>query len=283
MIIDESKFATKEELIDFVVANKKSILMQKKAALKFADAVSFYSPVINKDGSEIKAEPKTAAELMKQDAIKVRVVINTTNLMDSHRDVHMKGTFKQSVKQNKSFLHLQEHQSKFEAIISDEAKASLKIYDWADLGYDFKGQTEALVFDSEIRADRNKFMFEQYAKGFVKNHSVGMQYINIEMAVNDERYPAEKAIWDKWIEEVANKDEAERVGYFWAVTEAKVIEGSAVVRGSNYATPTLSTKEAEENDEEPLKNTLSNDTESREDTFDPIEIKEFIKEQLNLL
>jgi hypothetical protein len=282
MIIDESKFATKEELIDFLVTNKKSITMQKKAALKYADAISFASPVITKDGSEIKAEPKTSIDLLKQDSIKVRVVINTTNLMDSHIDVHMKGTFKQSVKQNKSFLHLQEHESKFGAIISDDAKASLKTYDWADLGYDFKGQTEALVFDSEVRADRNKFMFEQYAKGFVKNHSVGMQYINLEFAANDERYPAEKAVWDKWISEIANKDEAERVGYFWAVTEAKVIEGSAVVRGSNYATPTLSIKT--ENETEPLESTQIEDTESRkQDTFDPIELKNFINEQIKLL
>ena len=282
MILDESKFATKEELIDFLVTNKKSITMQKKAALKYADAISFASPVITKDGSEIKAEPKTSIDLLKQDSIKVRVVINTTNLMDSHRDVHMKGTFKQSVKQNKSFLHLQEHESKFGAIISDDAKASLKTYDWADLGYDFKGQTEALVFDSEVRVDRNKFMFEQYAKGFVKNHSVGMQYINLEFAANDERYPAEKAVWDKWISEIANKDEAEIAGYFWAVTEAKVIEGSAVVRGSNYATPTLSTKT--ENETEPLESTQIEDTESRkQDTFDPIELKNFINEQIKLL
>jgi len=282
MIIDESKFATKDELVDFLVTNKKSIIMQKKAALKYADAVSFATPVITKDGSEIKAEPKSSVDLLKQESIKVRVVINTTNIMDSHRDVHMKGTFKQSVKQNKSFLHLQEHESKFGAIISDDAKASLKTYDWVDLGYDFKGQTEALVFDSEVRADRNKFMFEQYAKGFVKNHSVGMQYINIDFAVNDDRYPTEKATWDKWISEVVNKDEAERVGYFWAVTEAKVIEGSAVVRGSNYATPTLSTKA--ENETEPLENTQIEDTESRkQDTFDKDELKSFIEERIKLL
>ena len=282
MIIDESKFATKDELVDFLVTNKKSIIMQKKAVLKYADAVSFTTPVITKDGSEIKAEPKSSVDLLKQESIKVRVVINTTNIMDSHRDVHMKGTFKQSVKQNKSFLHLQEHESKFGAIISDDAKASLKTYDWVDLGYDFKGQTEALVFDSEVRADRNKFMFEQYAKGFVKNHSVGMQYINIDFAVNDDRYPTEKATWDKWISEIVNKDEAERVGYFWAVTEAKVIEGSAVVRGSNYATPTLSTKA--ENETEPLENTQIEDTESRkQDTFDKDELKSFIEERIKLL
>ncbi len=281
MSIDERVFETKEELIDFIVSNKKSILMQKKAALKYADAVSFATPLITKDGSELKAEPETAQELLKQDSIKVRVVINTTNILDSHGDVHMKGTFKQSVKQNKTFLHLQEHESKFSSIISSDAKASLKIYDWADLGYDLEGTTEALVFDSEIKADRNKFMFEQYAKGYVRNHSVGMQYINLELAINDDRYPIEKANWDKWIEEVANKKEAEKEGYFWAVTEAKIIEGSAVVRGSNYATPTISVKEFKI---EPKQFTQNIDTESRmQDTFDPTELKNFIVEQIKKL
>jgi hypothetical protein len=39
---------------------------------------------------------------------------------------------------------------------------------------------------------------------------------------------------------VANKSDIESEGYFWAVTEAKIIEGSAVLKGSNYATPTIS-------------------------------------------
>ena len=86
-------------------------------------------------------------------------------------------------------------------------------------------------------------MFDKYKQGKVKNHSVGMQYVSIKMAINDERYTEEKATWDKYIEMIANKSDAEAQGYFWAVTEAKVIEGSAVIRGSNYATPTQSVEQ----------------------------------------
>lgn len=275
-MIDYSKFNTQEELIDYLVANKTAIIATKKAEIKRADAISYSVPVINEKGEEIKAEPKSADLLLKQDSIKVKVVINTTNIMDSHRDVHMKGIWKQSLKQQKSFLHLQEHEAKFDKIISDNAKGYVKNMQWTELGYDFKGETEALIFDSEIEKARNPFMFEQYAKGYVKNHSVGMQYIKLEFAVNDERYPTEKAVWDKYFEEVANKDEAERIGYFWAVTEAKIIEGSAVVRGSNYATPTLSTKE-EETDIEPLKDTQKKDTDSRQtDTIDKEEFRKLL-------
>ena len=39
---------------------------------------------------------------------------------------------------------------------------------------------------------------------------------------------------------IANKEEADRVGYFWAVTEAKIVkEGSMVLFGSNSVTPLL--------------------------------------------
>jgi hypothetical protein len=57
--------------------------------------------------------------------------------------------------------------------------------------------------------------------------------------INDEDYKEEFANWQKYYPDVANKDVADADGYFFAVTEARVIEGSAVVIGSNTATPTL--------------------------------------------
>ena len=58
---------------------------------------------------------------------------------------------------------------------------------------------------------------------------------------SDSKYDKEeKANWDKYIDQVVNRKDAEAQGYFWAVTEAKVIEGSAVPLGSNYATPVIS-------------------------------------------
>jgi hypothetical protein len=93
----------------------------------------------------------------------------------------------------------------------------------------------------EANKDRNPFMFEQYAKGFVKNHSVGMRYVKLELALNSESKwdVDEKEVWDKYIDEIANKEDAEAQGYFWAVHEAKIVEGSAVPVGSNKFTPTL--------------------------------------------
>ena len=102
-------------------------------------------------------------------------------------------------------------------------------------------------------------MFKQYADVNVTNQSVGMRYVKLLLAVNNEEYKTEKEIWDKYYPVIANKSAADEQGYFWAVTEAKVVEGSAVPIGSNQVTPTISvnTKEAGEThfNQEPPKGT----------------------------
>jgi hypothetical protein len=60
----------------------------------------------------------------------------------------------------------------------------------------------------------------------------------------------EKENWDKYIGKVANVEQAEEEGYFWAVTEAKIVEGSAVLFGSNRVTPTLSNNKTQDEPEE---------------------------------
>lgn len=231
-------YASKEAMFTDLRANKEFIIAQKKMTTKEADAVVFFAPVADEKNETIKAE----TDLSKATLLKMSLAINTTNLMDSHSDVHMKGIWKKSVKEAKGLYLLQEHQMKFDKIITNKVKASVKSMTWGELGYDYAGDTEVLTFDVEVDNKRNPFMFEQYGKGYVDNHSVGMRYVGLELAMNsDSKWDEEeKATWDKYIDQVANKEDAEAQGYFWAVTEAKVIEGSAVVKGSNSATPTMS-------------------------------------------
>lgn len=142
-------------------------------------------------------------------------------------------------------MHIQEHKShEFSSIIAsgDDLKAFTKTMTWKSLGYDVEGSTQALVFDSTVKRERNPYMFNQYSKGYVNNHSVGMRYVKIFMAIDDDRYEEEKAVWDKYYPEITNKEEADASGVFWAVTEAKAVEGSAVPMGSNPITPTQSIK-----------------------------------------
>ena len=92
-------------------------------------------------------------------------------------------------------------------------------------------------------------MFDQYRKGYVKQHSVGMRYVKMVTCINDEDYPVQKENWDKYITMVANRADAEASGYFWAVLEAKVMEGSAVLFGSNCMTPTALVEDYDDNSE----------------------------------
>lgn len=246
------EFATKEELFKALKLNKEELIAQKKMITKEADSVCFYATT--EKGEVVKADMVDIDSIKE---LKMELVINTTNVMDSHGDVHLKGIWNKCLKEKKDFYLLQEHRMLFDHIITDKVKASARTMKWSELNSTFKGDTQALVFSVEVDKDRNPFMFNQYAKGYVKNHSVGMRYVKLELAINSEsKYDIEeKEVWDKYIDEVANKKAAEEQGYFWAVTEAKIIEGSAVPIGSNTITPTLNIQSKDTTTEEPSKDT----------------------------
>tara|TARA_R110002167_G_scaffold313655_1_gene519319 strand:- start:15267 stop:16109 length:843 start_codon:yes stop_codon:yes gene_type:complete len=235
-------FATKKELLDFLVTNKETIVAQKKSIIKEADGICGYRDYTEEKKTANKSQDGSE---MNVGEIKVRAIINTTNFLDSHKDVHIPGIWTKSLKENNRIMHIQEHMSgSFDKIIAsgEDLKASAKTMSWKELGYDAIGTTQALVFDSVVKESRNAYMYQQYKQGFVNNHSVGMRYVKIELAINDKDYPTEKGFYDKYITEIINRKEAEASKYFWVVTEAKVIEGSAVPMGSNPITPTTRTK-----------------------------------------
>jgi hypothetical protein len=254
------EYSTKAEMFKALRENKSTLIAQKKMITKECDSISMPTVVENTKGEVIKAGSESLDDIS---TLKMDLIINTTKLMDSHSDVHLDGIWNKSVKEQKNLYLLQEHKMTFANIITDNVKASVKSLNWSELGADFEGKTQALVFTSEVNKDRNEFMFDQYAKGFVKNHSVGMRYVKLELALNSEsKYDQEeKEVWDKYISEIANKQDAENQGYFWAVSEAKIIEGSAVPIGSNKITPVLSIEEKAANNST-LNTEPSNDTQT---------------------
>jgi len=237
-----NRLLTKEETFKFLKDNKKYFIRQKKFEMKKADDIYTVIHSINEKGEAIKSENHTQS-LLESDKMRAKLIINTTKLFDSHKDVHIDGLWKKTLKEQKGIIYfIQEHKMDLKHVISDNLKIYTENLSWKDLGFNFEGQTQALVFDAVIEKARNEYMFEQYAKGYVVSHSVGMQYVKLFMCINSEEkyYREEKENWDKYIDHVANREDAEEYGYFWAVTEAKLIEGSAVLKGSNWATPTQS-------------------------------------------
>lgn len=235
-------FINKADKFDFLHKNKQLIIDAKKSIVKHADCVAYSLPSEYKKGGVVKEISKEIELPEDVEVITAKVVINTTNIVDSHDDCHIPGLWKKSLNEMKSIYLLQEHRMSFDKVISDTINAYTKKYTWEKLGFgNLQGETEALIFDAEISKDRNEFMFNQYINGWVKEHSVGMRYVNLYLCMNvsDKRYQEEKANWEKYYPMVANKEVVDNDGYFFAVTEAKIIEGSAVLKGSNYVTPTL--------------------------------------------
>jgi hypothetical protein len=243
------KFTSEKEFFDFLVKNEDTIFAQAKMQIKEADSFAYSTPYLKLGfGLSNKSAEQIQEELLNKEVLDVTAVINTTGILDSHKDVHLPGLWDKSLKENKRIMHVQEHKSySFDKIISsgDDLKAYTKNWSWKELGYNFDGETQALMFQSKVRKERNPDMHKAYAKKWVDNHSVGMYYVKMTTCINSEDYPEQYENWHKYEQYIVNRKALDTTKYFWAVSEAKAIEGSAVPNGSNFATPTTSTKSAE--------------------------------------
>jgi hypothetical protein len=242
--------------IAWLVENKQYVLNVKKFEIKKCDSIStYYPPKIFHEKEDIAIKYVASPSLIPADIpdrIRVRAVVNTTNYMDSHGDVHINGLWNKSLKENKYNVLLKDHKNEWEGLITQDVHVFAKYMSWRELGIDAPGETQALIYDAVIPRNDKTEMFERYLTGQVRNHSVGMRYIKVSLAVNDPNYPEEYANWKKYSVDVLNIAEAEEQGFFFAVTEARHIEGSAVVLGSHPITPTLYAGKATHNEAEPV-------------------------------
>lgn len=241
------KFNSIEEKQQWLVKNNSLVINTKKSTSKMADGIGYSLTLVDSKGEAIKADKAEIGPDTKK--IKVRSIINTTNLFDSHGDVHLKQLWNKSLKEDKDDYLVKQHAFNYDGIITDNVHAFAKLYQWSELGFHYKGETQALVYDSVIDSeDPNwgaaKDMFFKYVNGKVKQHSVCMRYINLFLCVNNQSYKEYFDNWEKYKDEVVNLEDAEEEGFFYAVSQAKKIEGSAVVKGSNFVTPTQSVEAA---------------------------------------
>ncbi|WP_185269726.1 hypothetical protein, partial [Chryseobacterium indologenes] len=153
------QFATKEELHKALSENKGLLKAQKMIGEKHSDTVA-YSFAINEKKEAVKAGEINVDEV---NVLDVKIVINTCNLFDSHSDVSIESSWNRTVKNAKRVLLLQEHKAQFDKIISDEIELKVEVISWKDLGFEYEGKTECLVFYARLRKERNPFMFGQYA------------------------------------------------------------------------------------------------------------------------
>lgn len=230
------EFEDKEIMFKELVENKDKIIELKKACIKNSDSVNGF--FVEKSIDETKS-----LSFVKEGF--VYPVINTTNFLDSHGDVHFPNIWNKSLKDKaKKIFYVVEHNLNLENVIAfpEDVKAFVKTLSWKELGFDFEGSTQALIYEiekSKIRIEKIKELFEQKISF---ENSVRMRYItmNLAMDTKDPEMSKSKALWDDRINLIVNSEKVKENGYFWAIDEASIEkEGSLCLFGSNSATPII--------------------------------------------
>lgn len=231
-------FTDKMDMVKFMQKNREEMFAVKKAEYKTK------SEAVLKSGLFVK-EFQPLIEDISGDFIQVKSIINTTNVIDSHMDLHLQGIWNKTVKDNPFSHHLKSHKSDFEFVISNKAKSYNERMNFKDLGLSVDMEMDANINEFILQRKKLPMMFDAYKNGEVNEHSVGMMYVNLDVAFYDEDSQKEMEYFEKMKSLAINPEVADEYGYIWIVSEAKKREGSAVVFGSNSITPTLSVKNYE--------------------------------------
>lgn len=245
--IDVSKFAGREDLFTYLVTNKSRIIDAKKSSFipllnvnKCSDPF-FLTEDISKDEVIGKALTTSNTDDLVNGVIKRTIIGNTYNWMDSHDDVHIDGIFAKTIAERaKKIAHCHDHiytingeVGKFESIYEQKVQ-------WKNLGVSAFGYTTCLMADSIIEKEMNPQVFKSYLNNSIYNHSVGMWYVKLTLAVNDPQYKEEYAEWSQYIPNIGNRPDVEKQGFFFAIKEAGLREISGLIGdGSNPLTQTL--------------------------------------------
>ena len=288
MRIQIPDFANRSDLFAYLKANKKAIISQKKAmpivseityslpevvaqAPIALEDVKKLVPGITDETFKALSSKMTLNESLPDGVVRVRTVANAANFVDSHLDVLLPDAAKKSIKERKGLIpHLHDHIHMTTAEVGEVKSITLEEVPLSQLGYKGDGTTQCVVFVTDVMEEYNKAIYDRYKSGRAKQHSIGLQYVKLELCVDsdDEDWKEEKKLFDKYYPGILNKEVVDAKGYFWAVPEYKLIENSVVLFGSNPYTPTL---EAQSNKAEPEQSTQAEPEQSTQQRAEFVE------------
>lgn len=233
----DKKFTDKMDQTRFIKENIKQLTDIKKSEYK-TDA----KPMVD---TKMLKEFAPNIGTISTDTIEVKTVINSTNIIDSHMDLHMPNIWNKTVSDNPYSHHLKQHERKFESVIAKKAASYNENSNFNQIGLDVDFKTVININHFILKRDKMPFMFDAYKNGEVDEHSIGMMYVDLDIAYYDEDSQKQMDFFNEMKEHAVNPEVADEYGYFWVIYEAKKREGSAVVFGSNSITPTLFVKDYE--------------------------------------
>ncbi len=233
-------FNDKQEMFRFLLKHKSDILSFKKGLVKRSQGVS-YSIKPESASKELGINAPSGISYGSH----VYPVINTTNYLDSHDDVHLDGIWNKSKDEQQGKIYfVADHKLEVDKVISrpNEVEIITKQMPWNQLGLNYNGNTEALIFKAKLTERSMKEAYDAIVNNDPVEYSIRMMYVRMAMAVNSQLKEFRDAYenWLKFFPLIANKETAEERGFFFGIQEAKILkEGSMVLCGSNDATMTL--------------------------------------------
>lgn len=265
-----------KELTAFLMANKSAILSQKKS-MPIKHTEPFVSDIVVNEfkkktiGKKDMSDNDNTEDPTNSDIIHCKVVANTFLWMDSDLDVLLPGCCKRTISERKGkFVQLHDHIYKIDAKIGEVTDVYTQLFNLTDLGLSKSGNTECLIFEFDCYKSYNEQIFNQYKAQKINQHSIGLQYVSIDIAINDPDSPKEMDFWNKYINLIINKDTAIERGFFFVVSEIKLLENSCVLFGANEITPTLESGKSQ--------SVLDiQETDPSLDTADEFDLKEALK------
>lgn len=236
----------RKELFAFLRDHCKELIAQKKSFPIKSDDLEFGYSIVQQHKAFNQKTEGESSQIVKDGELRVEVYANVAGWCDSYNDVMIKDNWNKSINDigasgQKIFYHLKNHGYKTDDIVGKDASLFTKMINPSEV---FNIETDvktaqALMMASTVMRDYDGKTYMLYRDGQIKQHSIGLQYIKLYLAMDSE-LPEDtqyKENWDKYYPIVINKDKVDKYGYFWAVTEAKILETSTVLYGANELTP----------------------------------------------
>lgn len=247
ILFKENPFKDQKSLFKYLKDNESDIIQMKQNEVykSIEKGAGIYNTQI---------VPKNGTNKESFEAGYLYPVINSTHWLDSHDDVHLKGCYKKTVKEQQGKVYyIDSHLKGVSNIIVKRQYIEMFAdeVDWKLLGKNIEGSTEGLLF--KFKEEHVKPEYLQIIKEDKElQNSFAMRYVKLSFACSstDSAFKENKEVWDAVLDTIANKEQAQKKGYFYAVQELSIIgEGSLcpVIGGSNSATSIVQV--------EPLKNT----------------------------
>ena len=249
----------KKDFYKYLIDNKDYIIAEKKQTIKHSELINIaflQSDNVANKAIDFELKKDTPTTLYR------RVIANSTLIRDSHKDVHKNGWAAKTLKENKRIALRNQHRGGLENILIRPIMPYTIDTTWQAIGFKEFGNTQILVIDLEINKNTvPDYIWDGFLNYTIDAFSVGMQYVDIKMAINDSDYKEEFAIYNQYINEIVNKDEVNEDGYFYLVSEAKLFEISPVDDASNNRTGIMrqnsnSIKELQQTELEIIKNEI---------------------------